>query len=100
MEAQLASCRDVVLSKPIPTGGHGWFLPFDKSLAGSGGMGVKNCRQRPFKISVFDLLTHVDSCLELSTHVDRRGPFSVLGGCSWGQERGFLGAERVSFECL
>ena len=32
----------------------------------------KNCRPEPFKISFFDLLTHVDSCLELSTPVDRR----------------------------
>ena len=30
-----------------------------------------NCRPEPFKISVFNLLTPVDSCLELSTPVDR-----------------------------
>ena len=30
-----------------------------------------NCRPEPFKISVFNLLTPVDSCLELSTRVDR-----------------------------
>ena len=63
----------------------------------------KNCRPEPFKISFFDLLTHVDSCLELSTRVDRRGPFTVLGGCSWGQNEDFwvpkgcrLGVYRLS----
>ena len=30
-----------------------------------------NCRPEPFKISVFNLLTPVDSCLLMSTPVDR-----------------------------
>ena len=60
----------------------------------------KNCRPEPFKISFFDLLTHVDSCLELSTRVDRRGAVYGFRRLQLGAKQGFLGAERVSFECL
>ena len=64
-------------------------------------MGVKNCRPEPFKISVFNLLTPVDSCLELSTPVDRWS--SVYG--LWRLADGFKnevvgGVERLSISCL
>ncbi len=44
--------------------------------------------------------THVDSCLLMSTPVDRRGADYGFWRLQLGPKRGFLGAERVSFECL
>ena len=59
----------------------------------------KNCRPEPFKISFFDLLTHVDSCLELSTPVDRRRSVYGFRRLQLGAKRGFLDVERLSMGC-
>ena len=57
-----------------------------------------NCRPEPFKISVFNLLTPVDSCLELSTRVDRWSSVYGFGGCQTGSRtRFFWGRKAVDF---
>ncbi len=53
-----------------------------------------NCRPEPFKISVFNLLTPVDSCLPVS--IGGR-PFTVFGGWQTGQNEGFWRSKGCRF---